>query len=208
MVNGETKGNSQTISASVKTDNGPEIYDKTLTLPDFSSGVKTALSDGNSSEVWGQMIEELVTFYSRKYPNRLKCSDDYQLVGRMMYSAYPSIGRFGTHKWVCDINVFSDTLMKCMDIDMSVNICIGQMYRKLHCMWIFVDKNLIYCLLKSALTNTLSNRMRNLRFKRKAKSSDTPNEKLKRKVSRLEFSVDSAKTETSVKSKVYCKINC
>ena len=103
MKDGEMKGNSETISANVKTEKGPEMYDKTLTLPDFSSGVKTALSGGNSSEVWCQMIDELVTFYSRKYPNRLKCSDDYQLVGRMMYSAYPSIGRFGTHKWVSDV---------------------------------------------------------------------------------------------------------
>lgn len=105
----------------VKKENGQEVYDKTLTIPEFSSGVRTALSDGNSSEVWGQMIEELVTFYLRKYPDRLKCSDDYQLIGRMMYSAYPSIGRFGTHKWVCDINVICDTLTKCTDIDKSVN---------------------------------------------------------------------------------------
>ena len=49
-----------------------------LALPEFSSLVKTALCAGNSSEVWSQMIEELVTFYSRKYPDRMKCSDDYQ----------------------------------------------------------------------------------------------------------------------------------
>ena len=71
-----------------------------LTLPDFSSGVKNALSQGNSSEVWSQMIDELLTFYARKYPDRLKCFDDYQIVGRLMYSTYPSIARFGTHKWV------------------------------------------------------------------------------------------------------------
>ena len=29
-----------------------------LQLPEFSSGVKTALSQGNSSEVWSQMIED------------------------------------------------------------------------------------------------------------------------------------------------------
>ena len=46
------------------------------------------------------MIEELITFYARRYPNRLKCSEDYQIVGRLMYSAYPSIGQFGTHQWV------------------------------------------------------------------------------------------------------------
>ena len=75
-------------------------FEETLTLPEFSSGVKTALSQGNSSEVWSQMIEELLTFYVRRYPNRLKCSDDYQIVGQLIYSAYPSIGWFGTHKWV------------------------------------------------------------------------------------------------------------
>ena len=65
-----------------------------LTLPDFSSGVKNALSQGNSSEVWSQMIDELLTFYARKYPNRLKCSDDNQIVGCLMCSAYPSITQY------------------------------------------------------------------------------------------------------------------
>ena len=74
-----------------------------LTLPEFSSGVKTALCAGNSSEIWSQIIEELVTFYSRKYPDRMKCSDDYQIVGRLMFAAYPSIGRFGTHPWVGEL---------------------------------------------------------------------------------------------------------
>ena len=72
-----------------------------LELPAFSSGVKTALSEGKSNEVWSQMIDELVMFYARKYPSRLKCSEDYQIVGRMMYSSYPTIGRFGMHPWVC-----------------------------------------------------------------------------------------------------------
>ena len=42
-----------------------------LILPKFSSGVKNALSEGNSSKVWSQMIDELLTFYSRKYPKQL-----------------------------------------------------------------------------------------------------------------------------------------
>ena len=71
-----------------------------MELPVFSLGVKTALLEGKSNEVWSQMIDELVMFYGRKFPSRLKCSEDYQLVGRMMYSTYPTIGRFGTHQWV------------------------------------------------------------------------------------------------------------
>ena len=71
-----------------------------LELPVFSLGVKTALIEGKSNEVWRQMIDELVMFYARKFPSRLKCSDDYQLVGRMMFSTYPTVGRFGTHPWV------------------------------------------------------------------------------------------------------------
>ena len=71
-----------------------------LELPVFSTGVKNALGEGKSAEVWGQMLDELVMFYSRKYPKRLDCSDNYQIVGRMMYSTYPTIGRFGTHQWV------------------------------------------------------------------------------------------------------------
>ena len=71
-----------------------------MELPVFSSGVKTALLEGKSNEVWSQMIDELVMFYGRKFPSRLKCSEDYQLVRRMMYSTYPTIGRFGTDQWV------------------------------------------------------------------------------------------------------------
>ena len=71
-----------------------------LELPVFASGVKTALIEGKSNEVWSQMIDELVMFYARKFPSRLKCSDDYQLVGRMIFSTYPTVGRFGTHQWV------------------------------------------------------------------------------------------------------------
>ena len=71
-----------------------------LELPVFSTGVKNALSDGKSAEVWSQMLDELLMFFSRKYPNRLNCSEEYQTVGRMMFSAYPTIGRFRTHPWV------------------------------------------------------------------------------------------------------------
>ena len=72
-----------------------------LELPVFSMGVKNALTEGKSAEVWSQMIDELLMFYCRKYPDRLKSLDEYQLVGRMMLSAYPTISRFGTHLWVC-----------------------------------------------------------------------------------------------------------
>ena len=34
-----------------------------LTIPEFSSGVRAALLDGKSAEVWTQMMEELVTYY-------------------------------------------------------------------------------------------------------------------------------------------------
>lgn len=84
----------------VKTENNREKFSEPLELPVFSTGVKNALTEGKSAEVWGQMLDELVMFYSRRYPSRLNCSEDYQIVGRMLYSAYPTIGRFGTHKWV------------------------------------------------------------------------------------------------------------
>ena len=69
-------------------------------LPMFSTGVRSALADGKSGEVWSQMIDELLMFYSRRYPERLKSSEDYQVVGRLMHAAYPTIGRFETHPWV------------------------------------------------------------------------------------------------------------
>ena len=43
-----------------------------LTIPEFSSGVRTCLLDGKSNEVWGNVINKLVTYYTRKYPDRLK----------------------------------------------------------------------------------------------------------------------------------------
>ena len=58
--------------------------------------------------------------------------------------------------------------------------------------------------MQSALTNTLSNRMRNLRFKRKNKSTK-PEDNVKRKknaISPLAFTA-SVKTESSIKSKVF-----
>ena len=56
---------------------------------------------------------------------------------------------------------------------------------------------------QTVLTNTLSNRMWNLRFKRKAKSSDMTDGKKGRKseIKPLQF-LASVKTETSVKPKV------
>ena len=83
--------NSGDADVPIKNIKSEGVLGEKLTLPDFSSGVKNALSEGNSSEVWSQMIDELLTFYARKYPNTLKCSDDYQIVGRLMYSTYPSI---------------------------------------------------------------------------------------------------------------------
>ena len=71
-----------------------------LTLPNFSSGVKSALQEGNSSDVWTQMLDELVTYFARHYPNRLHCSEDYQTIGKMMYKSYSCIERYGAHPWV------------------------------------------------------------------------------------------------------------
>ena len=71
-----------------------------LTIPNFSDGVRSALKDGNSLEVWNQMIEELLVYYIREYPTRLRCSNDYQQIGKLMYKTYPCTSRFGTHPWV------------------------------------------------------------------------------------------------------------
>lgn len=74
-----------------------------LSIPDFSSGVRNALLNGKSGDVWSQMLDELVTFYTRNYPNRLHSTHDYKMLGKMLYKAYPSITRFGSHPWVSDI---------------------------------------------------------------------------------------------------------
>ena len=41
-----------------------------LTIPEFSTGVRSCLLEGKSNEVWGNVIDELVTYYMRKYPDR------------------------------------------------------------------------------------------------------------------------------------------
>ena len=48
-----------------------------LTIPEFSTGVRSCLLEGKSNEVWGNVTDELVTYYTRKYPDRLKTSEDY-----------------------------------------------------------------------------------------------------------------------------------
>ena len=71
-----------------------------LTIPEFSTGVRSCLLEGKSNEVWGNVIDELVTYYTRKYPDRLKTSEDYQIVGKMIIKTYPYLERFGIHPWV------------------------------------------------------------------------------------------------------------
>ena len=41
-------------------------------LPMFSTGVKSALADGKSGEVWSQMIDELLMFLLEKIPRKTK----------------------------------------------------------------------------------------------------------------------------------------
>ena len=76
---------------------------RSLSIPDFSSGVRNALLNGKSGDVWSQMLDELVTFYTRNYSNRLHSTHDYKILGKMLYKAYPSIATFGSHPWVSDI---------------------------------------------------------------------------------------------------------
>ena len=62
-----------------------------LTIPEFSSGVRAALIQGESTDVWGKIVDELIAFYSLKYPSRMRCSEDYQIVGKMLIKAYPCL---------------------------------------------------------------------------------------------------------------------
>ena len=74
----------------------PEVTNYgSLSIPDFSSGMRNALLNGKSGDVWSQMLDELVTFYTRNYPNRLNSTEDYKILGKMLYKACPSTGNFG-----------------------------------------------------------------------------------------------------------------
>ena len=64
-----------------------------LELPTFSSGVTHALNENRSSDVWPQIIDEMSLFYIRKFPDRMKCTEDYQIVGKNLYRRFPSISR-------------------------------------------------------------------------------------------------------------------
>ena len=59
-----------------------------LTIPEFSSGVRTCLLEGNSNEIWGKVTDELAQYYTRKYLMRMKTTVDYQIVGKMIIKAY------------------------------------------------------------------------------------------------------------------------
>ena len=68
-----------------------EVSVENLTIPEFSSGVRAALIQGKSTGVWGKIVNELITFYSLKYPSRMRCSEDNQIVGKMLIKAYPCL---------------------------------------------------------------------------------------------------------------------
>ena len=70
-----------------------------LDLPQFSSGVLQALQEDRSSEVWSELIDELLLYFARKFPTRMNNPRDYQQVGRKMFKSYPCIKRFGSHPW-------------------------------------------------------------------------------------------------------------
>lgn len=70
-----------------------------LRLPDFTSGVREALIKNESAEVWSQVITQTVDYYRRFYPDRFFKSEDYRLLGQIMFKKYPSITRFGKQPW-------------------------------------------------------------------------------------------------------------
>ena len=87
-----------------------ETFGRDLELPKFSSGVQTALCNSRSAEVWSELIDEMLCFYTRHFSDRLNCALDYQIVGRKMFKAYPSIGRFGTHPWSALMSTLSSRM--------------------------------------------------------------------------------------------------
>lgn len=70
-----------------------------LKLPDFTSGVTEALLKNESAEVWSQLVTQTVDFYRRYFPSRMETSEDYRMLGQMMFRKYPAIARFGKQPW-------------------------------------------------------------------------------------------------------------
>ena len=89
---------------------GMDMFGRDLELPRFSSGVQRALIQNRSAEVWSEVVDEMLCFYTRHFEGRLNCSLDYSIVGRKMYKAYPNIGRFGSHPWSALMSTLSSRM--------------------------------------------------------------------------------------------------
>lgn len=59
----DTHGNECSEEVEVLECSDDGMNDKSLELPQFSSGVRKALIENRSSEVWGQLLEELQFYY-------------------------------------------------------------------------------------------------------------------------------------------------
>ncbi|XP_038065740.1 uncharacterized protein LOC119735869 [Patiria miniata] len=67
-------------------------------LPTFSPRIEHHLKSATESRIWRELISESANFYVCKYPE-LGSPGEYQMIGRKMFSAFPSIAREGDKEW-------------------------------------------------------------------------------------------------------------
>jgi hypothetical protein len=68
-----------------------------ITLPGFSTHVKTTMLNGNSKTIWLKMIEEMAHFYyDVVVGDEVRNQTAYLTIGRQMAQTYPNVKRDGT----------------------------------------------------------------------------------------------------------------
>ena len=57
--------------------------------------------------LFGKMMEQLTSFYTKEYPNALKNRGHYNVIGRKVYMMYPSVKREGKKLWSALTHILS-----------------------------------------------------------------------------------------------------
>ena len=58
-------------SEEIEGNKSTDVFGRDLELPRFSSGVQRALTQNRSAEVWSEVIDEMLCFYSRHFEGKI-----------------------------------------------------------------------------------------------------------------------------------------
>ena len=79
--------------------------------------------------MFGKMMEQLTSFYTKEYPNVLQNRGHYNVIGRKVYMMYPSVKREGKKPWsalkcilVGELGLKGACLLLCFKINSKICI--------------------------------------------------------------------------------------